>query len=351
MLASMLALGAGAGRELATRLHAVGGGNPSYTVEMVSALVDDGSSARAPSGTWHLAEMERSPASPFRAACGKRLAGGSHGWTRAPSGALMSPRCSDRVFRLGSGGLYRGAGSVGRGSGAGRIAHPTGDPARAGTGTRSSSSRSWSPGGVRAGAVGVSATSCTGPQLGPGEHSAAGRGRGRCRHHLARARPRSRTALALDGGPGGVAAALTGVAGALGGCGHSGQSGARRSPPCHPSAADLVPNRIVVAPLANRTGDTTLSPVGDMAADWIARGLTQTAQFQVVDPRTAWLTAKLVTRMPRLLRPAEVAVASRRKPGPGWWCPVPTTAKVTASGSRCRSPTSPRTSSPGRWIR
>ena len=110
-------------------------------------------------------------------------------------------------------------------------------------------------------------------------------------------------------------------------------------------AATLVTNRIVVAPLANRTGDSTLSPIGDMAADWIARGLTQTAQFQVVDPRTAWLTAKLVARMPRLLRPAELAVGDRagdrvRTGGVRQLLP----RKATACGSRSRSPTSRRTS-------
>ena len=81
--------------------------------------------------------------------------------------------------------------------------------------------------------------------------------------------------------------------------------------------ATLVPNRIVVAPLANRTGDTTLASIGEMAADWIARGLTRTAQFEVVDPRTAWMTAKLVDRIPRLLRPGEAAIAIAEETGSG----------------------------------
>jgi tetratricopeptide (TPR) repeat protein/TolB-like protein len=81
--------------------------------------------------------------------------------------------------------------------------------------------------------------------------------------------------------------------------------------------ATLVPNRIVVAPLANRTGDSTLAAIGDMAADWIARGLTRTAQFEVVDPRTAWMTAKLVDRIPRLLRPGEAAIAIAEETGSG----------------------------------
>ena len=77
MLQTMLALGADDRHRLATRLHAVGGGNPSYTVEMVSALVDDGSLSAAPSGTWHLAELEAGhlplPRS-LREAVGRRLA-------------------------------------------------------------------------------------------------------------------------------------------------------------------------------------------------------------------------------------------------------------------------------------
>jgi TolB-like protein/tetratricopeptide (TPR) repeat protein len=81
--------------------------------------------------------------------------------------------------------------------------------------------------------------------------------------------------------------------------------------------AHLEPNRIVVAPLVNLTGDTTLVAVGDMAADWIARGLTQTSEFEVVDPRTAWITSRLVTRIPRLLRPAELAVAIAQETGAG----------------------------------
>jgi DNA-binding SARP family transcriptional activator len=46
----------------------------------------------------------------------------------------------------------------------------------------------------------------------------------------------------------------------------------------------LDPHRVVVVPFANRTGDTTLSPLGDWAADWITRGLAETGLVEVTNP-------------------------------------------------------------------
>jgi tetratricopeptide (TPR) repeat protein len=42
-------------------------------------------------------------------------------------------------------------------------------------------------------------------------------------------------------------------------------------------------NRVAVAVFVNRTGDASLEPLGSMAADWVTRGLTQTALVDVVD--------------------------------------------------------------------
>ena len=42
-------------------------------------------------------------------------------------------------------------------------------------------------------------------------------------------------------------------------------------------------HRIVVAPFTNRTGDSTLNPLGDLAADWITRGLAETGLLEVAD--------------------------------------------------------------------
>lgn len=49
----------------------------------------------------------------------------------------------------------------------------------------------------------------------------------------------------------------------------------------------LSDQRVVVAPFEDETGDTTLAPLGDMAADWVAGELARTGLVQVVDSRMA----------------------------------------------------------------
>jgi TolB-like protein len=49
------------------------------------------------------------------------------------------------------------------------------------------------------------------------------------------------------------------------------------------AASALDPKRVVVAVLENRTADPALDPLGDMAADWITRGLMQSGLVDVVD--------------------------------------------------------------------
>jgi tetratricopeptide (TPR) repeat protein len=44
---------------------------------------------------------------------------------------------------------------------------------------------------------------------------------------------------------------------------------------------------VLVAPLENRTGDSTLDALGEMAADWIGQGLQETALVDVIDPLSA----------------------------------------------------------------
>jgi len=53
------------------------------------------------------------------------------------------------------------------------------------------------------------------------------------------------------------------------------------------SAEPLRRERVLVAPLENRTGDSRLDALGEMAADWIAQGLQETALVDVVDPLSA----------------------------------------------------------------
>jgi len=54
----------------------------------------------------------------------------------------------------------------------------------------------------------------------------------------------------------------------------------------------VVPSRVVVAPLENRSGNRALDPVGSMVADWITQGLLRTGLVQVVDARTMLETAR-----------------------------------------------------------
>jgi DNA-binding SARP family transcriptional activator/TolB-like protein len=57
-----------------------------------------------------------------------------------------------------------------------------------------------------------------------------------------------------------------------------------------PRAPTLHPQRVVVAPFENRTDQSSLDPVGSMAADWIIQGLAHTGLVGVV-PFAATLTA------------------------------------------------------------
>ncbi len=51
-----------------------------------------------------------------------------------------------------------------------------------------------------------------------------------------------------------------------------------------PAPAPLNPKRVLVVPFANRTGDSTLDPLGNLAADWITRGLALTGVLEIADP-------------------------------------------------------------------
>ena len=318
MLGSMLVLGPGDRRDLAARLHAEGGGNPSYTVEMVSALVDEGSLAASLTGTWHLTAMgERQLPVPrsLRDAVGRRLALLDAGSQEVLDAAAVLGRVFRRdvlgaVVGLESAATESALGEllirrlVRRVPGAGdtfefvhelvaRLAYER-VPAERLRRLHRAAARAWRE------------------QRDNPEAAAA------AVHHLARARAMGRPGRWPWWQKAGIAALVVTIAGVLAwlwwlGPEHRATLATLLTRP----AATLVTNRIVVAPLSNRTGDSTLAPVGDMAADWIARGLTQTAQFQVVDPRTAWLTAKLVTRMPRLLRPSELAVGIAQETGAG----------------------------------
>src|SRR3989475_910196 len=48
--------------------------------------------------------------------------------------------------------------------------------------------------------------------------------------------------------------------------------------------APLNAKRVLVVPFANRTDDSTLDPLGNLAADWITRGLALTGRVEIADP-------------------------------------------------------------------
>ncbi|HEY0778656.1 MAG TPA: serine/threonine-protein kinase, partial [Gemmatirosa sp.] len=81
--------------------------------------------------------------------------------------------------------------------------------------------------------------------------------------------------------------------------------------------ATLNPRRVVVAPLDNRTGDSSLTALGAMAADQVAQELMRTGEFEVVDPHTAATTGAVLARVPRPLREDDPAVALAKETGAG----------------------------------
>ena len=62
--------------------------------------------------------------------------------------------------------------------------------------------------------------------------------------------------------------------------------------------AVLHPNRIIVTPFENETGDPKLGSLGAMAADWLAQALTNIGGLEVVDARTTIVAGEVVDRIP-----------------------------------------------------
>lgn len=79
----------------------------------------------------------------------------------------------------------------------------------------------------------------------------------------------------------------------------------------------LRPTRVVVAPLENRTGDTSLALLGPMAAEFIAQRLAQSGELEVVDPASAYAASQVVDRLPRFFRNKDAALAIAEETGAG----------------------------------
>jgi tetratricopeptide (TPR) repeat protein len=68
-----------------------------------------------------------------------------------------------------------------------------------------------------------------------------------------------------------------------------------------PSGPVLVPERVLVVPFENRTGNPELDALGAMAADWVTHGLVETGLVEVVTSNTmlaAWGYVAVQTRRP-----------------------------------------------------
>jgi TolB-like protein len=76
-------------------------------------------------------------------------------------------------------------------------------------------------------------------------------------------------------------------------------------------------DRIIVAPFSNETGDQHLTPLGSMAADWIAQGLARTGTLHVVDARTVAITSEVVNRTPWPWRGRDKGKALAQETGAG----------------------------------
>jgi DNA-binding SARP family transcriptional activator/TolB-like protein len=72
--------------------------------------------------------------------------------------------------------------------------------------------------------------------------------------------------------------------------------------------------RIVVAAFTNQTGDKSLDPLGELAADWLARMLLE-ANFEVVDYRTSTTTSQVIARNARVATPHDRMAALAAQTG------------------------------------
>jgi tetratricopeptide (TPR) repeat protein len=82
-------------------------------------------------------------------------------------------------------------------------------------------------------------------------------------------------------------------------------------------AERLIPRRVVVGALANRTGDSTLASIGSLVADWITVGLQQAGFADVVPSPTAIQSARYVEREALAGRIRDPVHALARETGAG----------------------------------
>ncbi|MGH7528194.1 MAG: AAA family ATPase, partial [Gemmatimonadales bacterium] len=107
LMASMLVLPPADRHALAGRLHAEGGGNPLYTIELAAALVDEGVLAVGDQGSWRLTQQEGWTAplpSGLRATVGRRIGRlGADARAVAEAMATLEPAAEEGAVRTRSG--------------------------------------------------------------------------------------------------------------------------------------------------------------------------------------------------------------------------------------------------------
>ncbi|MEA2724580.1 MAG: hypothetical protein QOH59_2351 [Gemmatimonadales bacterium] len=317
LLGSMLELAQPARHSLAERLYGEGAGNPFYTIELTAALVDEGQLLPTDSGAWRLEPGANGKPIPLPATIREVVRRRLDRLTpdvRAvvETAAVLGQGFESRMLPAVSG-LGATACAVGveellarrmvreRPGAPGVFEFPHEIICRVAYDLLAASRRE---------ALHLAAARSWEPRAGEGEAS-----RSSLAYHRARAGPvrgrrwRTRTALA---GLGGVM-----IAGAAGLFVMPASQRASLRTLLTRSAPTLSSRRVVVAPLTNHTGDSTLTGIGALAADWIAQGLMRTTQFEVVDPRTASVASRIVEHIPALFRDGNRAIAVAEETGSG----------------------------------
>lgn len=316
LLGSMLELPASERQRLARRLHAQGGGNPFYTIELTAAMVDEELLAPTESGSWHLV-----------ATSGEQV---------IPVPATIREVVARRIDRL-SGearAVLDTAAVLGRSFDAELVPQISGlSPAASTVALEELIARRMLRGSIEMPAwheftheiIGRVAYDRLAPKRREALHQSAARA-----WHTRRRHSGARAAIAYHRGRAGsslrstrwVRRGLIATAVII----LTAFTGVLLIPPSQRASLltllsrrkpSLVPQRIVIAPLTNHTGDRALAGLGAMAADWIAQGLTRTTQFEVVDPRTTALAGRIVDRIPSILRDRNPAIALADETGAG----------------------------------
>jgi DNA-binding SARP family transcriptional activator/TolB-like protein len=315
LLSSMLELSIAQRRELALQIHQQGGGNPLYTIELMAALVDGGWVQTTDTGTWRVQSSVSGRSLPLpvtlREVVGRRLEHLTRATREVMEGAAVIGRSFDPDLVATVAGVSPATSAVALEELVSRrlIHEATATPGM----FEFAHEITWrvvyerlSP--ERRESLHLTAAKVWSTRVRDTSTRAA------LQFHRARAgarQPRRWPRLLL-----GSAAAVLLIAGAAFVLIPAGQRARLETLLIRPTPV-LSARRIVVAPLTNHTGDSSLTALGALAADWIAQALTRTTQFEVVDPRTALFAGRIVDQIPALLRDRNRAIAVAEETGSG----------------------------------